>query len=84
MADAGHLCPYGSKADAFSPRSPMPSALVIGGGLSGLAAAAALGGAGFDVDLYEARGFQAIRSTDGADNEERTPDVRYRWERASN
>ena len=34
--------------------------------------------------FYEARGFHAIRFTDGADNEERTPDVRYRWERASN
>jgi GNAT superfamily N-acetyltransferase len=33
--------------------------------------------------FYEARGFRAIRFTDGADNEERTPDVRYRWERAS-
>jgi squalene-associated FAD-dependent desaturase len=41
----------------------MPSALVIGGGLSGLAAAAALGGAGFDVDLYEARGFLGGRAT---------------------
>ena len=30
--------------------------------------------------FYEARGFRAIRLTDGADNEERTPDVRYRWE----
>jgi putative acetyltransferase len=30
--------------------------------------------------FYEARGFHAIRFTDGADNEERTPDVRYRWE----
>jgi GNAT superfamily N-acetyltransferase len=34
--------------------------------------------------FYEARGFKAIRSTDGADNEERTPDVLYRWERPSN
>ena len=33
--------------------------------------------------FYEARGFRAIRLTDGADNEERTPDVRYRWERAA-
>ena len=33
--------------------------------------------------FYEARGFQAIRFTDGADNEERMPDVRYRWERRS-
>ena len=31
--------------------------------------------------FYEARGFGAIRFTDGAQNEERTPDVRYRWER---
>jgi hypothetical protein len=31
----------------------------------------------------EARGFRAIRFTDGADNEERTPDVRYRWERTT-
>jgi GNAT superfamily N-acetyltransferase len=29
--------------------------------------------------FYEARGFHAIRFTDGAGNEERTPDVRYRW-----
>ena len=34
--------------------------------------------------FYEARGFHTIRFTDGAENEERTPDVRYRWERASN
>ena len=31
--------------------------------------------------FYEARGFRAIRFTDGADNEERMPDVRYRWDR---
>ncbi len=30
--------------------------------------------------FYEARGFRAIRFTDGADNEEQMPDVRYRWE----
>jgi GNAT superfamily N-acetyltransferase len=30
----------------------------------------------------EARGFHAIRFTDGAANEEKTPDIRYRWERA--
>jgi GNAT superfamily N-acetyltransferase len=30
--------------------------------------------------FYEARGFQAIRFTDGADNEEQMPDIRYRWE----
>jgi GNAT superfamily N-acetyltransferase len=33
--------------------------------------------------FYEARGFHAIRFTDGAGNEERTPDVRYRWKRPS-
>ena len=31
--------------------------------------------------FYEARGFRAVRFTDGVDNEERTPDIRYRWER---
>ena len=31
--------------------------------------------------FYEARGFRAIRFTDGADNEEQKPDVRYRWQR---
>lgn len=32
--------------------------------------------------FYEVRGFCAIRFTGGADNEEKTPDIRYRWERA--
>jgi GNAT superfamily N-acetyltransferase len=32
--------------------------------------------------FYEARGFRAIRFTDGAGNEERMPDIRYRWDRA--
>ena len=31
--------------------------------------------------FYEARGFHAIRFTDGAHNEEKTADVRFRWER---
>jgi GNAT superfamily N-acetyltransferase len=31
--------------------------------------------------FYEARGFQAIRLTDGSRNEERTPDILYRWRR---
>jgi GNAT superfamily N-acetyltransferase len=31
--------------------------------------------------FYEARGFRAIRFTDGARNEEKTPDILYRWER---
>jgi GNAT superfamily N-acetyltransferase len=32
--------------------------------------------------FYEERGFRAVRFTDGQDNEEKAPDVRYRWERA--
>jgi putative acetyltransferase len=31
--------------------------------------------------FYEARGFHPIRFTEGGDNEERMPDIRYRWER---
>jgi putative acetyltransferase len=31
--------------------------------------------------FYERHGFAAIRFTDGQDNEEKTPDVRYRWQR---
>ncbi len=41
----------------------MPSVIVIGGGLAGLASAAALGGAGFDVDLFESRPFAGGRAT---------------------
>lgn len=33
--------------------------------------------------FYEHRGFTAIAWTDGADNEEHEPDVRYRWTPAS-
>ncbi|CAN5880902.1 hypothetical protein BH11PSE3_BH11PSE3_44130 [soil metagenome] len=31
--------------------------------------------------FYESHGFKAVRFTDGRNNEEKTPDVRYRWER---
>ena len=41
----------------------MPSAIVLGGGLAGLATAAALGDAGFQVDLFEARAFLGGRAT---------------------
>lgn len=41
----------------------MPSVAIAGGGLAGLAAAAALGSAGFDVDLFEARSFPGGRAT---------------------
>ena len=41
----------------------MPSTIIIGGGLAGLAAAAALGGAGFRVEVFEARPFLGGRAT---------------------
>jgi len=41
----------------------MPSAIVIGGGLAGLAAATALGTSGFEVDLFEARAFLGGRAS---------------------
>jgi squalene-associated FAD-dependent desaturase len=41
----------------------MPTAIVIGGGLAGLATTAALADAGFQVDLFEARGFLGGRAT---------------------
>src|SRR5205085_9274355 len=41
----------------------MPKVLIAGGGLAGLSAAAALGGAGYDVDLFEARAFLGGRAT---------------------
>jgi putative acetyltransferase len=33
--------------------------------------------------FYERHGFRAVCFTDGRDNEEKTPDVRYRWQRDS-
>lgn len=41
----------------------MPSVLVVGGGLAGLATAAALGGAGYSVELFEARPYLGGRAT---------------------
>ncbi|HEV2447365.1 MAG TPA: NAD(P)-binding protein, partial [Candidatus Sulfopaludibacter sp.] len=41
----------------------MPKVLIAGGGLAGLSAAAALGSAGFQVDLFEARPFLGGRAT---------------------
>jgi squalene-associated FAD-dependent desaturase len=41
----------------------LPSVIIVGGGLAGLSAAAALGGAGWQVDLFEARGFLGGRAT---------------------
>src|SRR5215467_11471313 len=41
----------------------MPKVLIAGGGLAGMAAAAALGGAGFEVCLFEARPFLGGRAT---------------------
>jgi len=41
----------------------MRDVIIIGGGLAGLSAAAALGGAGYRVDLFEARPFLGGRAT---------------------
>src|SRR5262249_25318771 len=41
----------------------MAKVLIAGGGLAGLSAAAALGGAGYEVDLFEARPFLGGRAT---------------------
>src|SRR6185312_7227560 len=41
----------------------MPKVLIAGGGLAGLSAAAALGSAGYDVDLFESRPFLGGRAT---------------------
>lgn len=41
----------------------MPDVLVVGGGLAGLAAAAALGGAGYGVEVLESRPFLGGRAT---------------------
>ena len=41
----------------------MPKVLVLGGGLAGLSASAALASAGFDVELFEARPFLGGRAT---------------------
>ena len=40
-----------------------PTVLIAGGGLAGLSAAAALGDAGFEVDLFESRPFPGGRAT---------------------
>ena len=57
----------------------MPKVLIAGGGLAGMAAAAALGGAGFDVELFEARPFLGGRAASypvpaGPDEEAETID----------
>ncbi|MBS1856886.1 MAG: FAD-dependent oxidoreductase [Acidobacteria bacterium] len=41
----------------------MPKVLIAGAGLAGLSAAAALGGAGFEVEVYESRPFAGGRAT---------------------
>ena len=48
----------------------MPSVIIAGGGLAGLAAATALGQAGFRVDLLEARAFLGGRATSWPENGE--------------
>ena len=61
----------------------MPKVLIAGGGLAGLSAAAALGSAGFDVELFEARPFLGGRATSysvpagGEETAETKPDREY-------
>ncbi len=43
----------------------MPSVIIAGGGLAGLASAAALGSSGYEVDLYESRPFLGGRAAIG-------------------
>jgi squalene-associated FAD-dependent desaturase len=52
----------GTRAEGLAAQGGLRVA-VLGGGLAGLATAAALGSAGFDVDLYEARAFLGGRAT---------------------
>ena len=51
---------YGNSVAGYE--TSMPKVLIAGGGLAGLAAAAALGGSGFEVDLFEARPFLGGRA----------------------
>src|SRR5579863_5075974 len=56
---AGGIMGLASGAPAFL----MPQVAVIGGGLAGLASVVALGSAGFEVVIYEARNFLGGRAT---------------------
>jgi putative acetyltransferase len=68
-----------------------PDHLGSGIGTQLLDAAKASGGASLELwcfaanvrarRFYERHGFRPVRFTDGASNEEKLPDVRYRWER---
>ncbi|MNI84182.1 putative acetyltransferase [compost metagenome] len=33
--------------------------------------------------FYESQGFEVVRETDGADNEEQEPDILYSWRRCA-
>src|SRR5579885_1756619 len=48
---------------AWDTDDSMSKVLIAGGGLAGLSAAAALGGAGYEVELFEARPFLGGRAT---------------------
>lgn len=91
--DTGIVSFLGRRGEEMGHFYTRPDRIGCGAGTQLMASAQASGVAALEVwcfqantrarRFYEARGFRAIRFTDGADNEERTPDVRYRWERAA-
>ncbi|HEX3535544.1 MAG TPA: GNAT family N-acetyltransferase [Stellaceae bacterium] len=89
--DTGIVSFLARHGDEIAQLYTRPDRIGRGAGAQLMEAAKASGGAALELwcfqanararRFYEAHGFHAIRFTDGADNEERTPDVRYRWER---
>jgi zeta-carotene desaturase len=55
--------PSESQTAGELPAGPPPRVAVLGGGLAGIAATAALAAAGYSVDLYESRAFLGGRAT---------------------
>ena len=89
--DSGIVSFLGLRCEEVGHFYTLPDRIGCGAGTQLIEAAQASGVAALELwcfqantrarRFYEARGFRAIRFTDGADNEERTPDLRYRWQR---